>query len=353
LIKQQLTLATLALLSGLSACGGGGNSTPAAATLPATPADASPTQNTTTPTFSYDKILGEYPAQQWDVLALAKILDSSSSLNGEYIQDMTTSLTENGQSYNITATGQSNGNINLDYNWNINTDGTDTQVAIFDSSGFQVANNYQQTLSDGTLRVSIDDTTWLASQGVEYVAGAAAQVTYNGDDPIHTLPIIYGDFTESGDIKTTGTQDFAITPDMLFEYWENDRSVSTTLAAKGSGTLTIDYASSMVSGSILLDTFYDYAQVLSGSSTYSQVAGIPSITMTLVNGTLDGSQIMATLDTSVVVTSNGTISGEGYLRGALFGPEGNEMAASLFVLQDNADTHSYFYWDTIGLILGR
>jgi hypothetical protein len=109
----------------------------------------------------------------------------------------------------------------------------------------------------------------------------------------------------------------------------------------------------MVSGSILLDTFYDYAQVLGGSSTYTQVAGIPSITMTLVNGTLDGSQIMATLDTSVVVTSNGTISGEGYLQGALFGPEGNEVAASLFVLQDNADTHSYFYWDTVGLILGR
>lgn len=344
------SLAGITILSVLSACGGGGGSAPTAAEPAA--ASGTPTQ-TPASTFSYNKILGAYSAQQWDAISLAKIVDSGSTLNGEYIQNMTTSFTENGQSYAITTTGQSNGNITLDYSWTVNTDGSDTVVALYDPTGFQVANNYQQSLAGAELNVSTYDSTWLASQGIEYVDGAAAQVTYTGSDPVHTLPLIYGGFTESGDVKTAANQDFALLPDMLFQYWDNDRNTSTKLIARGSGNINVNYASNTVTGTMVLDKFYNYADFYNGSTNYALVAGIPNITMTVVNGTLADGQITATLDASVVVTSNGTISGEGYLKGALFGPEGNELGATLFLLQDNEDTHSYFYWDTTGIVLGQ
>ena len=350
-----IALVGIGLLSTLTACGGGGGggSTEASSTAAdTTPASGTPAQAAAS-SFSYSKILGEYSAQQWDAIALAKIVASGSSLNAEYIQNMTTSFTEDGQSYAISAAGQSNGNITLDYSWTVNTDGTDTIATLYDPTGFQVANSYQQALADAELNVSTYDSTWLASQGVEYVDGAAAQVIYTGRDPVHTLPIIYGDFTENGDVKTTANQDFALLPDMLFQYWDNDRNTSTTLVAKGSGNITVNYASNTVTGTVVLDKFYNYADVFNSNTSYARVAGIPNITMTLVNGTLVDGQITATLDALIVVTSNGTLSGEGYLKGALFGPEGNELGATLFLLQDSEDTHSYFYWDSTGIVLGQ
>ena len=349
------SLASITRLSVLTACGGGGGSAPTAAVSAA--ASTAPVSAATTAApasnFSYNKILGAYSAQQWDAISLAKIVDSGSTLNGEYIQSMATSFTENGQSYAITAAGRSNGNITLDYSWTVNTDGTDTAVALYDPTGFQVANSYQQSLAGAELSISIYDSTWLASQGIEYVDGAAAQVIYTDSDPIHTLPLIYGDFTESGDIKTAANQDFALLPDMLFQYWSTDRNASITLVAKGSGNINVNYETNTVTGTVVLDKFYNYADVYGGNTTYALVAGIPNITMTLVNGTLVDGQITATIDTSVVITANGTLSGEGYLKGALFGPEGNELGATLFLLQDNEDTHNYFYWDTTGIVLGQ
>jgi len=350
-----IALVGIGLLSTLTACGGGGGggSTEASSTAAdTTPASGTPAQAAAS-SFAYSKILGEYSAQQWDAIALAKIVASGSSLNAEYIQNMTTSFTEDGQSYAISAAGQSNGNITLDYSWTVNTDGTDTIATLYDPTGFQVANSYQQALAGAELNVTTYDSTWLASQGVEYVDGAAAQVIYTGRDPVHTLPIIYGDFTENGDVKTTANQDFALLPDMLFQYWDNDRNTSTTLVAKGSGNITVNYTSNTVTGTVVLDKFYNYADVFNSNTSYALVAGIPNITMTLVNGTLVDGQITATLDASIVVTSNGTLSGEGYLKGALFGPEGNELGATLFLLQDSEDTHSYFYWDSTGIVLGQ
>lgn len=350
-----ITLGVIGLLSALTACGGGGGGGGSEASSTAadtTPASGTPAQAAAS-SFSYNKILGAYSTQQWDAISLAKIIDSGSSLNAEYIQNMTTSFTENGQNYTISALGQSNGNITLDYNWTVNTDGTDTIAALYDPTGFQIANNYRQALNGAELNVTTYDTTWLASQGVEYVDGAAAQVIYTGSDPVHTLPIIYGDFTESGDVNTTADEDFALLPDMLFQYWDNDRNNSTTLVAKGSGNINVNYASNTVTGTVVLNKFYNYADVFNSNTSYALVAGIPNITMTLVNGTLDNGQITATLDTSVVIASNGTLSGEGYLKGALFGPEGNELGATLFLLQDNEDTHSYFYWDSTGIVLGQ
>ena len=342
--------ASLVIIAMLTGCGGGGGGT-ATATSPAAASDT-PAQ-TPTSNFSYNKIFGEYSAQQWDAVSLAKIVDSGSSLTAEYIQDTTVSLTESGQSYTISAAGQSNGNITLDYNWTVNTDGTDAMVALYDPTGFQVSNNYQQSLSDAKLNVSTYDATWLASQGLEYVSGTAAQVTYTGSDPVHTLPIIYGEFTESGDVKTSANQDFTLLPDMLFQYWDNDRATSTTLVARGSGTINVNYESNSVTGTVVLDRFYNYADLFDGNTSYALVGGIPTVTIMLVNGTLTEEQITASLDTTVVVTSNGTLSGEGYLKGALFGPEGDELGATLFLLQDNEDTHGYFYWDTIGTVLGQ
>jgi hypothetical protein len=353
-LHSKNTLLSVTILGALTACGVGG-STPTAAE-PATanppPASGTPAQ-TPVSNFSYNKILGEYTTQQWDAIALAKIVDSGSTLNSEYIQDMAVSLTENGQRYAITARGGSNGNITLDYSWTVNTDGSETTVALYDPSGFQFANSYQQPITGAELNVSTYDSTWLASQGLEYVDGAAAQATYTGNDPVHTLPIIYGEFTESGDVKTTANQDFTLLPDMLFQYWDNDRSTSTTLVAKGSGNINVNYESNAVTGTVVLNKFYNYADVFNGNTSYTLVAGIPNLTITLVDGTLVDGQITATLDTTVVVTSNGTLSGEGYLKGALFGPEGNELGATLFLLQDNEDTHSYFYWDTTGIVLGQ
>ena len=341
---------SLMIIAVLTACGGGGGGTPDATN--SAPASETPAQ-TPTSSFSYNKIFGEYSAQRWDAVSLAKIVDSKSSLNAEYIQDTTVTLTENGQSYTISATGQSNGNTTLDYNWTVDTEGTDTIVALYDPTGFQVSNSYQPSLTGAELNVSTYDSTWLASQGLEYVNGTAAQVTYTGSDPVHTLPIIYGEFTESGDVKTSANQDFTLLPDLLFQYWDDDRATSTTIVAKGSGTINVNYESNAVTGTVVLDRFYNYADVFNGNTSYALVAGIPNITMTLVNGTLISGQITANLDTTVVVTSNGTLSGEGYLKGALFGPEGNELGATLFLLQDNADTHSYFYWDAIGIVLGQ
>ena len=352
-----IALVGIWVLSTLTACGGGGGGGGGSDEASSTAADTTPASGTpaqaAASSFSYSKILGEYSAQQWDAIALAKIVASGSSLNAEYIQSMTTSFTEDGQSYAISAAGQSNGNITLDYSWTVNTDGTDTIAALYDPTGFQVANSYQQALAGAELNVTTYDSTWLASQGVEYVDGAAAQVIYTGRDPVHTLPIIYGDFTENGDVKTTANQDFALLPDMLFQYWDNDRNTSTTLVAKGSGNITVNYASNTVTGTVVLDKFYNYADVFNSNTSYALVAGIPNITMTLVNGTLVDGQITATLDASIVVTANGTLSGEGYLKGALFGPEGNELGATLFLLQDGEDTHSYFYWDSTGIVLGQ
>lgn len=349
---SRISLVGIGSLAMLTACGGGGGAEESSAVANATPVSATPAQAAAS-NFSYDKILGEYSAQQWDAISIAKIVDSGSSLNAEYIQSVTTSFTENGQNYEISIAGRSNGNITLDYSWTVNTDGTDTITALYDASGFQVANSYQQALTGAGLNLSIYDSTWLASQGLEYVDGAAAQVTYTGIDPVHTLPIIYGDFSESGDVKTSANQDFALLPDVLLQYWDNDRNTSTTLVAKGSGNINVNYESSVVTGTVVLDKFYNYTDVFNGNTSYTLVPSIPNITMTLVNGTLADGQITATLDTSVVVTSNGTLSGEGYLKGALFGPEGSELGATLFLLQDNEDTHSYFYWDTIGIVLGQ
>jgi hypothetical protein len=140
---------------------------------------------------------------------------------------------------------------------------------------------------------------------------------------------------------------------MLFQYWDNDRATSTTLVARGSGTINVNYESNSVTGTVVLDRFYNYTDLFDGNTSYALVGGIPTVTIMLVNGTLTEEQITASLDTTVVVTSNGTLSGEGYLKGALFGPEGDELGATLFLLQDNEDTHGYFYWDTIGAVLGQ
>lgn len=354
--QSKLFLFAVIVLSTIGGCGGGGGSAAPAEeeTLPQGTGNTNTMPaSTPTETFTYNKILGEYSNQQWDTIALAKIVGSNSALTAEYIQDVSSSLTERGPSYDIYAAGQTDRNIAVDYSWTINTDNVDTTVAVYDNSGMQTANSYRQSANDSELRVSSYETTWLAAQGIEYIDGAAAQIIYNGNDSIHTLPMIYGDFTQSGDLKATATQEFKISPDILFEYWESDRTTSVVLIATGSGNITIDYASSTVTGSIVLDTYYAYDEVIGGGTDYSPVGGISNITMTLVNGTIVDGQITAPVDTSVVVTSNGTISGEGYLKGALFGPNGDELGATVFVLQDSDDTHSYFYWDASGVLLGR
>ena len=159
--------------------------------------------------------------------------------------------------------------------------------------------------SNATLRMyGLNDTK--AYAGTDYVDMIMWWMDYDaGTNDL--VSFAYGDKTFSGDMPTSSSADYAV---KSMGFWVAEGNL---YAYKGSGTLTANFQSMTLTGSILND------YVTNNTFSWSQIAGASAGGITF-DGTISGSEVTGTID-----WANGN---EGIFDASFFGPKAAEIGGS-------------------------
>ena len=317
-------------------CSGSGGSGSASATLKV---------------FQYDKQTDDVTNKTWDAEGFATILEgiagwvTSFDYSGEDSTNLltVTAFEPSDSSFELDYSGSTEGGNSFDFSlvfndWNTSTtllyDPDDTENAAY----ALIRATYADAVVDGFLTLP----DYYSNQGIDYVSSALVEIfttpTY------YLIPTNVGEFTETDDVPSSGTS--SKTFDTLGYYYEasvdGGNIYNGYIVADGQGTLDFDFSNNTVGGSFTYDTFAPYTSFKEGNATYNLITQIPEQTITLQNGTISDNSFIAQ-----IVIDDGETTGSGLIKGHFYGPNADEIAVNIILL-DNDDNENDFFIFTAG-----
>ena len=163
-----------------------------------------------------------------------------------------------------------------------------------------------------------------------------------------TFAFNYGDKTETGDMPTSGSANYGIAGQLIFRLYESPSSIAS-LISEGTGSLTANFSSNSISGSLDFTRYYNYLNFLqAGATSQTQILGVPTATINFFDGSISGNHFT----TSTSVSSSG-LSGSGASQGSFFGPDGQETSGTFLVASDFiTDNSGLDFWEMVGTFFG-
>lgn len=323
----------------LFSCGGGGGGSSAS------PVAAAPAA----PTYSYDKTAQDYTNKSWDTDTQMRRFDENDGISfagwGNY--PISVSLLEAENYVNITLSGTTNDSGSTEtFNYDFQLDNTSTaSEPLYDPSGTEIiAYLFGNSFSNAVLVGFAFNEEYLSSLNVEYTNVGFLDFYFN--DYRDTFAFNYGDKTETGDMPTAGSANYGIAGQLILTLYE---SSLIPLIAQGTGSLTADFSSNSISGSLDFTKYYGYTDFLqAGATSQTQILGVPTATIDFFDGSISGNHF--TTSTSV---STAGLSGSGVSQGSFFGPDGQETSGTfLLAIDSETDTSGLNSWEMVGTFFG-
>jgi len=361
-MKNLLLLVTSVVF--ITSCGGGGGGGGA----PSPAQSATPTPTPTPVTYSYTKVGAVVTDYLWDSFAQGIAATSQTgSISGVYSTawlsaigycgfdnyPMETSVIEPNESSLkgtfscLTQASPTGTNLPIDLtltydNWNR------TELPLYEYGSNSPSYALVKTVyQDSTANAFTPYYDYLTTQGIEYVTGAEIIVeAYNG--VTYLLPTIWGDYTESGDMPSSGqaTANFGL----ISYYHEEDRTSGSAynaeVAVTGSGSITFNHTNNTLEGSFTIDNWMDLASFLNGTGPQNRYTTIPDKTIPISNGQIVGSNFTAKLS---LTDSDVDLCGD--LAGGFFGPNGKEIGATMIFADCGSNSQDYYVGG--GFLLGE
>jgi len=325
----------------LFSCGGGGGGSSAS------PVAAAPAA----PTYSYDKTAHDYTNKSWGIDTQMRRHDKNDGISfaGFGSFPISVSVLESEDYINITLSGTTNDSGSTEtFNYDFQLDSTSTVIEpLYDPSGTEIiAYLFGNSFSNAVLAGLIFDEDYLASLNVEYTN--VGFLDFYFDDYRDTFAINYGDKTETGDMPTAGSANYGIAGQLILTTYESLSSL-VSLVAQGTGSLTADFSSNSISGSLDFTKYYGYMDFLeAGATSQTQILGVPTATIDFFDGSISGNHF--TTSTSV---STAGLSGSGLSQGSFFGPDGQETSGTFLLSMDSeTDTSGLNGWEMVGTFFG-
>jgi hypothetical protein len=199
----------------------------------------------------------------------------------------------------------------------------------------------------------VDIATWgnnedyLANLNIQYTNVAWIDIDWKDGSKNHDIPLAYGDATITGDLPTTGTKRYDLDDVTANMEIYTTSSNSVKVLSSGEGTITVNFDTKKVTGSITLNKFYEYEAWLQGGgcSGAAELFGLGTFSAA-VDGSISGGDIDATLIINEVSAADGEVTaGEGRMLATLFGPAGGELGTTFYIYEDeDLDENSGVYW---------
>ena len=350
-LKYSLTL-IISCLFIISCGGGGGGGSSAPTPVGGSTGGSSGGSSGGGTTYSYDPIAGSYSNKSWDSIGtgivaeeleagnytwngntifLSDFLDrSKTAFSGYDNYNLDVEATQvSDDEFNIAFSGitdnSENPTINLNLNFNAwNQDRIDLYEYGKTEPSFTLGT---ATFSDAVVSFFGPYDEYLQEQGLDYVTGY--QLIVGTVEETYLLPIIAGDFTETGDMPSGSTSKSFET---ISYYYEDDYDVpyEETIAVTGEGEIDFNHTNNTLSGTMTFSIFMDLDEFLNGNGLNAQYTSISEQTISITNGQIVGNQFSADLS-----VSNSDITMSGKLIGAFFGPNASEFGASYFLVDTN------------------
>ena len=306
--------------------------------------------------FQYDKQTDDVTNKTWDAEGFATITEGMFLGNGfitnfDYSgEDSTNLLTvtafePSDSSFELDYSGSTEGGESFDFSlvfndWNTSTtllyDPDDAENAAY---AF-IRATYADAVVDGFLTLP----DYFSTQGIDYVSSALVEVFTNPS--YYVIPTNVGEFTETDDVPSSGTSSKIF--DTLGYYYEASAEAGNQYAgyivADGQGTLDFDFSNNTVGGSFTYDTFVPYTSFKAGTGTYNLITSIPDQTVNLQNGTISGNSFSAQ-----IVINDGETTGSGLIKGYFYGPNADEIAVNIILLDNDDNANDYFIFTAGGI----
>lgn len=304
--------------------------------------------------FQYDKQTDDVINKNWDAEAYATITEGITSGNG-FVTRVTASsstglLTVNAfepssSSFELDYSGSSADGEQFDFNLVFNDWNTSTTL-LYDPDDLSnaayafIRATYADAVVDGFLTLP----DYFSTQGIDYVSAALVEIFTNPS--YYVIPTNVGEFTKTDDLPSSGTS--SKTFDTLGYYYEASVEAGNIyngyIVADGQGTLDFDFSNNTVSGSFTYDTFVPYTSFKAGTGAYNLITSIPDQTINLQNGTISGNSFSAE-----IVINNGDTIGGGTINGHFYGPNADEIAVNLILLDNDENANDYFIFTAGGI----
>ena len=306
--------------------------------------------------FQYDKQTDDVTNKTWDAEGFATITEGMFLGNGfitsfDYSgEDSTNLLTvtafePSDSSFELDYSGSTEGGESFDFSlvfndWNTSTtllyDPDDTENAAY----ALIRATYADAVVDGFLTLP----DYFSTQGIDYVSAALVEIFTNPS--YYVIPTNVGEFTETDDVPSSGTS--SKTFDTLGYYYEASAEAGNQYAgyivADGQGTLDFDFSNNTVGGSFTYDTFVPYTSFKEGTGTYNLITSIPDQTVNLQNGTISGNSFSAQ-----IVINDGETTGSGLIKGYFYGPNADEIAVNIILLDADDNENDLFIFTAGGI----
>lgn len=287
-----------------------------------------------TPTYNYSTVDSRFDTNtvsEYDVTGVAVTQAYNQEAQNTYVTQLELDDSNLAFSLGTDANGNTFSSINIDKYYSSTPDGLSTATEYYLNYEASFNGNEIFTLSEAPNFLSVtkyfsnailrmyglNDTKSYA--GTDYVDMVMWWMRYNsGTNDL--VSFAYGDKTFSGDMPTSSSADYAI---KSMGFWVAGGNL---YSYKGSGTLTANFQSMTLTGSILNDYVTD------NTFSWSQIAGASAGGITF-DGTISGSEVAGTID-----WANGN---EGFFDASFFGPRAAEIGGSYaaFANEDAYDNH--------------
>ncbi len=369
MMLRNLSLCILVVFSA-QGCGGGGGgggstnqnsvgtSTTSSTSSTSTSSSSSGSSSSTT-TYTYDKVATDevYANKTWDSVTIGRFLDTDQGYLTDYSDDIVTILTaQNGTSIDIEISGTKRyDETAVNHSWTLN-EANSTTTFLYDPSN--PSSTIAAVIAQSFANVDIGFLTYyldyLAGQNIMYTDLAFTEITWKDGTRNDSFVTAYGDATETGDLPSSGSKSYNIEVDLMMEYWTDGGITRNRILASGDGQLSVNFSSDTVTGSIDLDSYYDWDLWLQGGTDISQIFGLDNLTLDISNGTLSGGNFVSTISVDHDSSDGTDLVGVGSMQGTLFGPDGDEVGVAFYMLEDDSnDTQDVYWWDLFGGAIGQ
>ena len=335
----------------LAGCGGS-SSNNAASTAPTTTPAPAPT------TFEYDRIAATHTNKAWDSIMIGKFSNDQQEFVVDYAPSTTRAVVETTTSMQIDFTGTTIGeSAAIDFSRTLTVaDATVTNLFETGTTDSVLAQSTAQTFADANVKLITHDLDYLASQRLQYTDTAFVESDLIEGRNESLFAVAYGDATEAGDLPTTGTKTYDIAIETILDAWDDDDTglAGERTVATGTASITINFATNAVSGTLVMERFYDEATWAVGGDDIPEVDNGFPFTATLVDMTMVDGKYSGELDIQEEIDGDGIFAGGGVIEGLLFGPDADETGIVFTAARDDegGDTTDLIHWDAFGFGMG-
>ena len=337
----------------LFSCGGGGGGSSAS------PVAAAPAA----PTYSYDRTDSDYTNKSWnsnghmrrsDSVGVPLAFGGFSSSSGDYSLDV--NITEGSNYFDISISGDllasEYTDDSLNYSFTLTEDGTYTE-GLYNLDNEEIAVLFTTNFSNATLLGVFFIPEGLSSvANIKYTNVGFLDFFFNSGNR-DTFAVNYGSKTVSGDMPTSGSATYNLDAFLMLQAFVNGgsryTSSSADIVSEGAGSLTANFSTGSIDGELTFERYFSYSDFrVVGANTSSQILDVPSITMSLYDGSLSSSDFSgrASINSSSLV-------GGGYFQGSFFGNNANETSGTFLLASDtDEDNSGADFWDIEGVFIG-